>query len=393
LYSITEQNFNDAWEPIYQGGGLIDMRKAQVSAAAIGDRVYEGILQVHEALVIGTAADMFGDIPYSQALDPEIDEPALDPQLDVYAAVQSLLSDAIANLASGDSGGGAGPGTKDFNFGGDAASWLAVAHSLQARFHLHLVEVEGSSRYSQALAEAQQGVSDVSGNWTQIHSTSSTERNSWFNFEDQRAGDMRGNAFLIDRMNGGTPGDFTDDDPRASLYWALNGDGEIIGHQTGNLDASSDPLANASWLNVPGEQDFPQPIISCTETQFIIAEAQSALGNDAAARAAAKAALDCQEDYWGVDLTAQKAEFDGVSGQALFAEIMEEKFISVFLSPEGWNDWKRTCTPLRAPAPGASEIRGRYLYALQERQTNSNVPEVTNQPARNDNDPNACPLP
>jgi hypothetical protein len=398
LYQFTDQSFNTSWEPVYEGGGLIDLRKALARTEARGDRVYSGVLQVSEALVMGTAADLFGDIPYSQATDPEIDEPVLDEQTAVYAALQSLLSEAIANLESGERGTGA-PAleTSDFNFSGDATSWIKAAHSLKARLHLHMVELEGDSRYSQALAEAEQGIDNIAGNWTQKHTTSSVESNSWFNFEDQRTGDMRGNAFLINMMNGGTPSDFTDDDPRTSTYWAEADDGGFLGHTTGVSNPALDPLDAASWLNVPGEADFPQPILTCTETQFIIAEAQSALGNDAAARAAAKDALACQESWWSlqsgtsIDLSDNKAAFDEVSGPDLFDLIMKEKFIGLFLNPELWNDWKRTCSPMRSPAPGSSEIVGRFLYAQQERQTNSNIPESTDQPARNDNDPNACP--
>jgi len=397
LYQFTDQTFNTSWEPVYEGGGLIDLRKARVGTEGREDRVYTGILQVHEALTMGTAADLFGDIPFSQATDPEIDEPALDAQTDIFAALQILLSEAIANLESGDNGLGQGPGANDFNFGGNAAPWIKVAHSLKARLHLHMVELEGNSRYTAALAEAQQGIDNIAGNWTQIHSTSSVESNSWFNFEDQRAGDMRGNAFLINMMNGGTPTDFTDDDPRAELYWApAAAGGGFLGHTTGVSDPDLDPLDGASWLALPGQPAFPQPILTCTETQFVIAEAQSALGNDAAARDAAKAALDCQEAWWSlrsgtsIDLSDNQAALDGVSGSALFDLIMQEKFIGTFLNPENWNDWKRTCSPMRSPAPGSSEIAGRFLYAQQERQTNSNIPDVAQQQPRNPNDPSAC---
>jgi hypothetical protein len=388
-YAVNETDFGPMWFPVYTGGGLIDLRKARALTEESGDRVFTGILKVSEAVLIGMAASYFGDIPYSEAVNPEIAEPKLDDQLSVYAAVQSLLDSAISDLQSGV---GVGPGVNDFNFGGDPAKWIAAAHSLKARFLLHLVEVDGTSRYSEALNHAQQGIDDPSGNWRQIHSTNSNEANPWFLWTAAgRAGDIAGGALHINLMNGGTPANLDDDDPRISKMWTFglsDFDGQYIGHS--NNPGPGDPGADASFLNIPGQADYDNPIVSCTETQFIIAEAQSALGNDPAAIAAAKAALGCQEGWWGVDLSDLKASFDGLSGQALFEKIMEQKYVSLFVNPEVWSDFKRTCLPARQPTAPATEIPGRFIYAQQERQTNSNIPDPASAPIRNANDPNPC---
>jgi hypothetical protein len=388
-YDVNENDFEDMWYPVYIQGGLIDLRKARALTEESGDRVFTGILKVSEALMIGMAASWYGDIPYSEANNPEISEPGLDDQATVYAAVQSLLDSAITDLQSGV---GVGPGINDFNFGGDADQWIAAAYSLKARYHLHWVEVEGSGRYQQALAAAQQGIDDPDDNWTQVHTTHSNEANPWFLWTAAgRAGDIAGNALHINFMNGGTPADLTDDDPRISHMWTFgvsDFDGQYIGHS--NNPGPGDPGSDASFLNEPGMSDYDNPVVSCTETQFIIAEAQAALGNDAGAIAAAKDALTCQEGWWSVDLTAKKAEFDGLSGNALFEKIMEQKFVSIFVNPEIYSDFKRTCLPARLPTAPATEIPGRFIYAQQERQTNSNIPDVASQPTRNDNDPSPC---
>jgi hypothetical protein len=386
LYDVTEGDFASIWDNAYQGGGLIDLRNAIDRAEENGWIGYAGVLKLHLAYWAGMLASLFGDIPFSEALRPsEFPQPALDPQADVYAGVQQMLSEAISDMGNGS---GASPGVNDFNFGGDYARWIAVAHTLKARFHLHWVEAEGSGRYTQALAEAEQGIKSVLGNWTQIHSTNIIERNPWWTAGSDR---VRSNDFIVSMMNNGTPEILEDDEPRAPVYWRLaTGDfaGQRIGHATGGGDG--DPGVNASWINVPGEMEYPLPIASCSETFFIIAEAHSALGNDPVARAALEDALGCQEAWWGVDLSELKDGVDGLSGTALFEEIMKQKFIGLFLELETWNDYKRTCLPARVPAPGHSAIPGRWLYSINERQTNPNVPPPEDQPARNDNDPAAC---
>jgi hypothetical protein len=84
-YVIDENSHSFDFNSVYTGGGLTDIRKIQASAAAAGDNQFVGIAQIYEAFVIGTAADVWGDIPYTQALTTAA--PALDNQFAVYDSV------------------------------------------------------------------------------------------------------------------------------------------------------------------------------------------------------------------------------------------------------------------------------------------------------------------
>ena len=101
-------------------------------ATSAGNQREVGELQVVEALLIGTSADLFGDVPYDSALTPS---PSFDTQAAVYAHVESTLNAAITNLSAG----GAGAAV-DFFYGNDAAKWTAVAHTLKARYLMHTAE-------------------------------------------------------------------------------------------------------------------------------------------------------------------------------------------------------------------------------------------------------------
>src|SRR5919106_1315650 len=82
------------------GGGLLDIRKMQQLARGINDSIYLGIGKVYEALVIGNAAAIWGDIPYREAADSTNETPAFDPQLQVYSDLLAQLDSAIFFLAS-----------------------------------------------------------------------------------------------------------------------------------------------------------------------------------------------------------------------------------------------------------------------------------------------------
>ncbi len=373
--NIDESLLNNEWQQIYGQGGLEDIKKALVRAAARDDRIYAGILKIHEAFQIGMAASVWGDVPLSTAGEQE---PTLDEQMTVYDRMIALLDEAIADLSTGQ---GTGPGAADFNFGGDPSPWIDIAHSLKARFHMHTAEVRGASAYQAALAAAQQGISSSVDTWYQIHSPRSQENNLWFQFMRDRSGYISAGAYGVDWLQ-------DRGDPRLSLYY-VKGLGPFedvyIGSPPGN--PPGDPQTNASNLNIPGEPDYDLAIVSCQETQFIIAEAQFALGNEAAAIAAANDGIACSAAEWGVTLDDMPG---GLSGSALLAEIMEQKYSSIFLNIETWNDYKRTCLPALVPPEGESELPPRLVYPGNERQTNSNVPDVSDQPLRNDNDPNPC---
>src|SRR5690606_17100333 len=115
----------------------------------------------------------------------------------------------------------------------------------------------------------------------------------------------------------------------------------------------------------------------------ILAEANSRLGNDGAAlthlnNARAAAGLPA---------------LSGLSGNALFTEIMTERYIALFQNIEVWAGYKRSCIPALVPPGGQTEIIGRPLYGSAERNANPNIPAPAAQPARNDNDPAACVAP
>ena len=365
-YINNEESADGEFSSVYTGGGLIDLKEA-IAQAVEGDLlVYAGILKIHEAYMIGMTASVFGDIPYSEAATEGVDTPVLDDQRAVYTAVQDLLDEAIANLATGE---GTGPGAVDLNFGGTASQWTAVAHTLKARFHLHWAEVNGTSSYQAALTEAERGIATSSGTWRTIHSGAATENSLWFQFMRDRSGYISAGDYLVPLM-------VSRNDPRLPVFFSEAGDGGYA------------PRDSELSLTGYGAPDFDLPIVSCAENAYIRAEAHAALGNEPAARAAAKAGLACEEVAFGVDLSAMKTTLDARSGAALRDEIMTQKYTALFLNMETWNDFKRTCRP--AVVQRAGGMPGRLYYGQAERQSNPNIPEPAQQPARNDNDPNPC---
>lgn len=375
-YTIDETSADTEFNALYTGGGLVDLRNAIGQAEEAGRRVYAGILKIHEAYLFGMAASVWGDLPYSEAANPEVQQPALEEQADVYAQVQSLLDEAIADLESGE---GEGPGATDMVFGGDPDAWLSVAHTLKARYHLHWVEAEGDTRYEAALAAAEDGVMTVDHNWLAPHSTSATESNFWSQFQTERSGYISAGVTLLPDMR-------ERDDPRLGLYfsgppfWA-----------PGEEDQPDDEATSIISPTGFGAADWDFPIVTCAENNFILAEAAFHTEDDATAQEHAVAALECQEDFYDVDLSDEIDAINAASDEALLDAIMTQKWTAQFLNIDAWNDYKRTCLPAEIePTVEGAEIPGRLFYSGAERQSNENIPPVGEQPVRNDNDPDGC---
>jgi starch-binding outer membrane protein, SusD/RagB family len=367
-YNVNGTSFDLTLNDIYAGGGLVALRDIQASATADGDLVSRGVAEVVEAVNMMWAADMLGDIPYSEFEVGKTDA-AFDGQMAIYASLQTLLDRAIADLA----GAGAGPLRFDVFYAGDKGKWTRLAHTLKARLALHTVEKLGTAQYSIALAQANLGVNaaDGSDDFRAAHTANTSERNLWHQFQLSSFGaDLVAGARLVDLMK-------AQGDPRLPEYFGKNTNGGYGGADPLGTAGANDisPIAGSGRTENPV---FAQPLVTWEENQLIKAEASFVLSGAAAAQPF---------------LDAVRAAHGKTPVPATLQSIMEEKYINLYQNVESWNDFKRTCYPRLVPTNTAfTVIPGRIPYWDTEKQTNPKVPsESPLQTARNANDPNPCP--
>jgi hypothetical protein len=336
-YQITEDNTNGLYSGLYGGGGLVDVRKLEAGALAVHDTTFLGVAQLYEGLLIGTGADLFGDIVYSEALKGT-PNPKLDDQLSVYDSVQVLLSQAIVNVQKA-GGTNFGPAAADLVYGGNRADYVALAHTLKARFYMHTAEVRPTA-YAQALAEAKLGIQSNAQNYTGAFFDASGQQNLWYQFEiiAGRTGYVVPNTNFVNLLT-------SRGDPRRTEYFNAKG-----------TDLSAARLAAA----------FKQPFVTYDENTLIWAEAAYRTNDQATALA------KLNEERVNHGLAAE-----AVAGNALLTEILTEKYIVDFqLGEEAFNDYNRTCFPNLVPTGVATgPIPARFYYDASERQTDTSIPE------------------
>jgi hypothetical protein len=209
-YQLTPADVNNVWGAIYTEVLMncqIIMEKAGTESPH-----FTGVAQVMTAASLGVLTDLFGDIPYSDALGGrELNiKPKYDTQESIYTTIISLLDDAIVNLESTDN---LFDLEGDLIYGNDSDKWLKAAYSLKARHHIQLSEVNGNTAYTSALDAAAKGF--TSGSDDMKLSFTSKNKSPFYQFMDQRGDIVMGSTMW--NIFYDLPGNYWD--PRIDSYY------------------------------------------------------------------------------------------------------------------------------------------------------------------------------
>jgi hypothetical protein len=367
--SLTSDDFTNTWAAAYQDV-IAQLDLAEAGFEAGNNRAGAGVSRMHKAWAYGTMAALFGDIPFSQALNPEeFPNPAFDPQAEVYQGVIAMLTESIADLESG-----VGTATGDI-FEGDN---LEAAYTLRARYYLHIGD------YANALSSAQNGISDPANNLVAPHGSAiDSDGNLFWSFvADYRGGYLTAdNAFAVRLLAEGNDdyrGDAkTTEDGRIGYYYLFDRD-----------ETTDAPVVDGAELNTDDgafalDQDYAA--VTFAENQLIIAEAALlANGDEETALEALNAVREANEAQFGGDYEAYElADFEagGIANNgtdspenALLREILEEKYLSLIGNIEAFNDVRRTDNFIGIPGKNNGEVPQRFLYARNELNANSSAP-------------------
>jgi hypothetical protein len=142
-YQFTNNDYN-YWDGLFDN--LQDYQYVIDNATGSGQKYFLGPAKVMKAYVYQALLDMYGDVPYSDALKGVGSlAPKFDDSKTVYEGLVTLLDGAIADLkanAFASSYAGA-----DIVFGGNTTKWVRFANSLKLRLLLHQSRVSGRDAY------------------------------------------------------------------------------------------------------------------------------------------------------------------------------------------------------------------------------------------------------
>ncbi len=275
VYNVAGSYFDGMWSSSYYGINR-NARLILAKTEPQGIRVLSGMTKVLMAHNLGTMTALYGDIPFEEASQLETFPNAkFTSQQEVYAGVQKLLDEAIADLETGK--GIPSTGT-DVLLGGDPKKWLQVAYTLKARFFTDTRD------YAAAATAAAKGISSPTASMYMPHGPiQGQNQNFIYNFlAVSRTGDAaavtKANApcrlvELLDPMltasyRGNSK---TDETARFSFYYLRQGT-NVPNRIEPNTQKSA---AVVGFMSI----DAAFPLVTFQENKLTQAEAAVRLGN------------------------------------------------------------------------------------------------------------------
>lgn len=343
-YRITSSATDGTWTALYNT--LMDMKELENKAAASGSQAYVGVSKLLQAHAFSVITDMFGDVPFSEALQGRTNiTPAYDKQENIYPALITMIDEGLTALSAGTE-----TISGDVVYGGDVAKWKKYGNSLKLRLLNHL-----SSRQPNAAAnflasnpslietsvdDAKVAFGSVAANANPIYQ---------FDVLSGRS-DQAVSSTIVDKMKALS-------DPRVGVYFepvannVLGLKGQYLGNAPGNDEEDSKKNRYSRVGSAYASIKAPVVLMSAAEVNFIKAEVYHR-ASDLRAQAAYQAAIT--QDFAALGLSSSAAAYlanANVAYNGTLQRIMEQKWITMFqASYESWVDWRRTGFPVLTPA-------------------------------------------
>jgi len=343
---------------------------------------------------------IFGNIPYSEALDPDNVSPAYDSQTDIYSDLMSRLNTAIGNLETAAANGTPGfSDAADLFYAGNMDAWVKFAKSLKMRLAIQVAETPGAVDFNPetAIAEASPGAFQSNADNLALAFTSTPPNRNpvWEDVINTGRNDFVAANTLIEMMN-------NLEDPRRKIQFTkvdtntVEGDPAEMAYVGGTYGVSNDYIGHSHVRGPLIEPDFEGILIEYAEIEFIRAEANARgwlTGTAAQAAQHYNEAVRMDMEYWDnaasdssitdqeiTDYLAQSNVAFPVGGtlRDQIEAIAQQKWLGQYMNDnlQAWTDWRRLDHPtwfVAADNPGADnedEIPTRFIYPVDEQNLN-----------------------
>ena len=323
-----------------------------------------GAIEVMEVMAYQYLVDLFGDVPYSEAMS-ETNVPKYDAGNAIYMDLLARLDAAIADLSGSNTF-----GSSDIIYGGDAAAWKKAANSLMLRMAVRMIGYDAAAAKTWGEKAIAGGVFTSSADDMRLYYSSAPPHTHpmWETLVQSGRTDYVASATLGDVLNG------LMDPRRAGFFKNLGGMDTVIGAPHGyqvNYYDYSQPgtaLEDPTWSHAS---------ISYVEVEFLMAHAAVA-GWAGASDAAThyENGIRASIEEWG----GSSADADAYMMHPLVAysattaatQIGVQKWIAMYSNAfEAYAAVRMYDWPMATAALAGTVTPSRYSYPLDEYSLNT----------------------
>lgn len=365
-YDIINRTIADnVWREWYRDV-LIDFKEAGIvigatpystpeEEAAAANQLH--IIEICNVFAYERMVTLFGNIPYTEALDIDNILPKYDDAATIYSDLLTRLDAAIAGLNTN-----AGSfGDADLFYHGDVASWLKFAHTLK----LKMGTIIGDNSVIEAAMDG--AFTSNADNCEMVYLGSPPNTNPLYvDLTLSGRQDFIGSTLITNWMN-------PLEDPRRPAYFTYAPDTNVY---LGGVYGHSNPYSGFSHIAdaIAEDPTFPCLILSFVEVEFYLAEYYARKGDAVNAEAHYNSGIAASFDYWHIDIGDYMSNNDVIYDQSNWENrIGTQSYIAFYNNGYiGWTQWRRLQEPALLP-PSTSEfdyIPLRFTYPVFEQTLN-----------------------
>jgi len=400
VYITTPADFGNQWLGELYEGSLTEYQRLIETSDKLGAKSYTGIAKIMKAYTFSLVTDVWGDVPYSQALQgTAFVNPRIDKQQDIYEGnsslgIQSLFDLVKEGLADLDAASTANPGNDDVVYGGSIDSWRRAGNTLllklattisvvdPARATAEINAIKNSPMISTNAQSLAVKFGAVTGSQSPIYT---------YNYVSSFITDLIASTRYVNRLT-------ALNDPRLPVFISKPNGTSYVTIDNGNGRAQALPTPSTSYsrwsTTVVGVNGVgPIKLISNAHRAFMMAEAMVRLGINGLT-----GSITTADKFYEEGIRASFAEAGLTSGQAdayitansfplagttdqKIQAIITQKYIALTGNGvEAWTDWRRTGYPVLPENNNAQGIDNtrpvRAMYPNQELQRNPNFTQI-----------------
>ena len=390
-YNLVNGSFQGDWSTAYVT--LANYDYIEKNATDPKDKAYVAIAKIMKAMHYGFLVDMYGNVPYTEALDPANLKPVYDPMATIYDDLLTQLDDAmgiITSIVPTDNN----PGPNDNFYHGNMDLWWKLANTTKLRLLMNMFysgNAGTKAKVATAIATTPSTATDYigvgEGAYDQPGYVQSTGKmNPFYERFYKQDGSQQ-----ADGLGYFVPGQDACDfltanaDPRKLLMFAPYSGSLIAGNYFGALVLGLPAVTSKLGTGMLKTYAAPSPILTDIESLFLQAEAiqQGVITGDA--KACYEAAVTQSIIYFGSNAAAAATYLSQVNPNTSFDAapnklkvIMTQKWLALNgVSPMPiWNDYRKTGFPdfihfSQDPNRKNDTPQVRFLYPQTEISTNN----------------------